>query len=190
VRKKVHICFTLWILAVGFMAVDARASSLAVLVTIDPHIPAAARRTLMAEASRIWSAAGVHLDWVSAAVSRQAGTPRLHVLAIPWREGKVDGEASVLGELMHVTGSTAVAILSIDQAEAIVDRAPARPDISRDERLGLILGRAAAHEIGHFLLNMPTHADTGLMRARFSDREFADPQSTAFQLDLLQRATN
>jgi hypothetical protein len=34
----------------------------------------------------------------------------------------------------------------------------------------LLLGRAIAHELGHLLLGMATHAPSGLMRARWSER--------------------
>ena len=51
-----------------------------------------------------------------------------------------------------------------------------------ERRLGLILGRAAAHEIGHYLLRSSTHARRGLMRARITDREFADPRASGFDL--------
>ena len=51
-----------------------------------------------------------------------------------------------------------------------------------DRRLGVVLGRAVAHEIGHYLLG-PTHASHGLMRANIDVREFADVTSRAFLLD-------
>ena len=52
-----------------------------------------------------------------------------------------------------------------------------------DHRLGVVLGRAVAHEIGHYLLHTNTHARRGLMRARIEAREFADLRSGSFRLD-------
>ena len=49
--------------------------------------------------------------------------------------------------------------------------------------LGVVLGRAVAHEIGHYLLQTNTHASEGLMRASIDAREFADLRSRAFRLD-------
>lgn len=46
-----------------------------------------------------------------------------------------------------------------------------------------VLGRAVAHEIGHFLLQSNTHAANGLMRARIDAQEFADPSRISFRLD-------
>ena len=52
-----------------------------------------------------------------------------------------------------------------------------------DRRLGVVLGRAVAHEIGHYLLQTNTHAKRGLMRAKIDAREFADLRSGSFRLD-------
>jgi hypothetical protein len=49
--------------------------------------------------------------------------------------------------------------------------------------LGTVLGRAMAHELGHYFLDTATHASRGLMRARFEPGEFSDIRSTAFALD-------
>jgi hypothetical protein len=46
-----------------------------------------------------------------------------------------------------------------------------------------VLGRAVAHEIGHFLLATVTHAESGLMRASIDAREFAGMDGAAFRLD-------
>ena len=40
----------------------------------------------------------------------------------------------------------------------------------QEQRLGLVLGRAVSHEIGHYLLQTNTHATRGLMRARIAAR--------------------
>jgi hypothetical protein len=67
--------------------------------------------------------------------------------------------------------------------EATRPQLAVHPPAVTDRLLGVILGRAVAHEIGHYLPDTHTHAPTGLMRARFSAREFADLRSDAFVLD-------
>jgi hypothetical protein len=47
----------------------------------------------------------------------------------------------------------------------------------------LVLGRAVAHEIGHFLLSTGTHAESGLVRATVDAREFAAVGDGNFSLD-------
>ena len=52
----------------------------------------------------------------------------------------------------------------------------------RLQTLGVVLGRAVAHEIGHYLLG-GEHARAGLMRSTFDPREFVDVRDRIFQLD-------
>ena len=52
-----------------------------------------------------------------------------------------------------------------------------------ERRLGVTLGRALAHEIGHFLLRTSTHARSGLMRSQFDASEFTDLRDGTFALD-------
>jgi hypothetical protein len=52
-----------------------------------------------------------------------------------------------------------------------------------ERRLGLVLGRALAHEIGHYILDTYTHASHGLMRPQFNAVEFIDLRDGAFALD-------
>jgi hypothetical protein len=89
----------------------------------------------------------------------------------------------VLGELLRFEGSKAIARLSLPDAERIVRRAHLPAGSDADERVGLVLGRAAAHEIGHYLLDTATHAQSGLMRAAFDEWEFAEARSDRFDLD-------
>ena len=44
------------------------------------------------------------------------------------------------------------------------------------------LGRAIAHEIGHYLLRSAAHVPEGLMRARFTARDFLDERTARFRL--------
>jgi hypothetical protein len=48
------------------------------------------------------------------------------------------------------------------------------PDL-RNRALGRIIGRALAHEIGHYLLGSTTHSSSGLMRASLPDSELVTP---------------
>lgn len=47
---------------------------------------------------------------------------------------------------------------------------------------GRVLGRALAHEIGHFLLRTTRHSPAGLMRAQQPARELVDPDRRGFVL--------
>jgi hypothetical protein len=47
--------------------------------------------------------------------------------------------------------------------------------------LSIAVGRAVAHEIGHYVFRSPAHHPQGLMRARFTLRDFLDTNSGHFR---------
>ena len=161
--------------------------SLTASLSVAADLSDESRRVLISETERIWERVGVRLIWPTDA-SVEAGAP-LRVLVIARPQGKRDKERWTVGELVPQTGQRALAIASIAAAERVVVEADQRrlqllgSRESEEYRLGLVLGRAVAHEIGHYLLSTPTHADRGLMRAAIDSREFADPNARTFSLD-------
>jgi hypothetical protein len=57
-----------------------------------------------------------------------------------------------------------------------------RPLRLRRELLGRMLGRAIAHEVGHYLFRTTTHQDVGLMRAILPTDELVGPYDSGFQI--------
>jgi hypothetical protein len=57
----------------------------------------------------------------------------------------------------------------------------ATEDLQR-QALGRIIGRALAHEIGHFLLAAPVHTSNGLMRAALDPERMVNPGNADFKL--------
>ena len=55
-----------------------------------------------------------------------------------------------------------------------------------DTLLGRMLGRALAHELGHYLLRSPTHTRSGLMRGDRTVQEFLAPGRLGFEVDAVQ----
>jgi len=165
---------------------DARPDlGLRVPVSFPPEIPVRARIALIEEASQIWQSTGIGIDWRPAGGSCEAGRC---IRAIVARRPASDAgsEARTVGELVRLGGGGATVLLSLDEAERIVRHAPSRaprPALLEGDPLGTVLGRAMAHELGHYFLDTGTHATHGLMRARFEPGEFTDPRSTSFALD-------
>src|SRR3954469_628186 len=58
-----------------------------------------------------------------------------------------------------------------------------RPAALRQALLARALGRAAAHELGHYLLASSEHSRGGLMRARFDASDLVAEAASAFHLD-------
>lgn len=160
---------------------------LTALLSVPPGLSAVSTRALTAEAERIWRREGVSVTWPIPSEERPAS---LRVLVITRREpAKHEEERWPVAELVAQSGKKALAIASIAGAERVLMEARKqrvqfleRPEPA-DYRLGVVLGRAVAHEIGHYLLATTTHAGRGLMRAAIDAHEFADPGARTFLLD-------
>ena len=168
--------------------VDARASSVSLRVVLiaAPGLTPAARGTLIGEAGRIWEKAGVRLEWRNSLKPEPLPGDTLRVLAVNRPVWESRPNVWVLGELLRFETSKAIARVSLDEAERIAMRHRlwnAGQHHLRDLQVGVVAGRAVAHEIGHYLLDTSTHAPAGLMRATFDAAEFADLESDAFDLD-------
>ena len=185
VKRIAALALSVAIIAAAAEAEERQAVS--VLLTTAPAISPATRTAMIREATQIWARAGIQLRWASPTV-RPSGLS-LRVLTVEHTGPAAERDHSVLGELVRGAGTGAAAMVAIDRAAAIaVQGSLARGALSFDERLGLILGRAVAHEIGHFLLVGSPHQAKGLMRASFPQGELADPWSTAFEVDQAMRA--
>jgi hypothetical protein len=168
------------------LRVDARAGSdLQVLLTFAPDLPVPARIALIEEATEIWRATGVAINWQPGGSPCEPGRC-VRTMVVRGRARERHDEARTVGELVRLEGGAAVVLVSVDEGERIVRAAPGqRPrfGLLEGDPLGTVLGRAVAHELGHYFLDTATHASRGLMRPRFEPGEFADLRSTAFALD-------
>jgi hypothetical protein len=169
------------------MASEAPALVLNLHFTSTDSLPIASRRALMAEAESIWKSGHVRLKWLRESTEADEGDIlRVLVVARPVPKTS-EFSAWTVAELMRLNRTQATAIASTIGAKRIVDESRwellPEPTAMQEQRLGLVLGRAVSHEIGHYLLQTDTHATRGLMRARIAAREFADLRSGAFRLD-------
>jgi hypothetical protein len=80
-------------------------------------------------------------------------------------------------------------VLDADAIADTIKRAPAGlcdinacPPALLNVVMARALGRVLAHEIGHFVLALPSHAPSGLMRPAFTGRELAGLDRQAFAL--------
>jgi hypothetical protein len=126
-----------------------------------------------------WVEAGVALVWLAEAPT----TPSAAGESTPVYVSVSDASASLLPEaesarasLAHirfVSGSPTTHVMADAGvarrllATARLDDQPydVRPRLQRERALGRVLGRAVAHEIGHYLFASSAHAEVGLMRA-------------------------
>lgn len=169
----------------GWAHERADGTTLVVALTVDHDLPETTSETLAREVEAIWRAQGVHVVWsppndISAAL-------RVFVVENSALLGGVHGPELKLGRLLRPDAGSPMAIVSVAASARVADRARDRqlPRVSplEDRRLGLVLGRAVAHEIGHYLLDSPLHARRGLMRSAITAQEFGDLRSGSLALD-------
>jgi hypothetical protein len=156
-------------------------------LTSSDQLSASSRGALIAETESIWAPGHVRLKWLRESTIADEGiTLRVLVVARPVAQSEY--APWTVAELVRPQGSGAFAVASTIGARRIVDEGRWQPPILEfpamyERRLGVVLGRAVAHEIGHYLLQTNTHAKRGLMRAKIEAREFADLRSGSFRLD-------
>ena len=166
--------------------IPAEGTSLNLRLTVSSELPGVSRKALINEAESIWRDARVRLRWLGGRAGPESG-PALRILVTNRAVVTPDGHRWAVGELLRFEDSSAIAMASISAAVRIVeqnkelrlDDVPAM----RQYKLGVVLGRAVAHEIGHYLLATNTHSPYGLMRASIDAREFADLRTGTFRLD-------
>jgi hypothetical protein len=165
-------------------------------VTVSVDISPSLVPRVLNEAAEIWRATGLTIVW-----QRDEGAgvrpPPLRVWIGDARGIRSRDRAMPLGWIMfdnagapardiYVSHANALELLGLARSTASIDRMP------RAEKEGLIgraMGRALAHELGHFLLASKEHTAKGLMRARRTSAEFFSSDRTHFDLDPWQRAT-
>lgn len=124
----------------------------------------------MKEAARIWAMYGVDVAVLKVAGRRRDGAVALTVTIAPGPdEHLVSGTLGLIRFRDGVPDSEIV--MYPDAVAALVSTTRFgtddlfSPAAFRDLILGRVLGRALAHEIGHYLLRSRVHSAAGLMRA-------------------------
>ncbi len=72
-------------------------------------------------------------------------------------------------------------------SRAVVGPTDRMPIAEREILMARAMGRALAHEIGHYLLASKVHTARGLMQAKHTAYEFFGADGSAFTLDAAQR---
>jgi hypothetical protein len=171
---------------------------LAVRLSIDQEGGLSALQLQLAvdEVREIWRGAGVH---VASGRYDEPSLPdeaviSLRILLSPARR-KNGSEPALAWVVGTKTGRTLpllfVSLPAVMQAVMGADalgRSVAK--LTRDLRDRLVaraIGRVAAHELGHYLLQTAGHRDRGLMRANYSSGELVEPWLEPFQVPITQR---
>ena len=148
------------------------------------------------ETNAIWKPAGVTLQWIRSG-SSGAGSDASVDVVIGQARGSAHAYDAPLGWIAfeegrpqpHLYLSYANATALLEAARGVVGSVSRMPILERETYLGRALGRALAHELGHYLLELKTHTSAGLMKANFTAAEFFMPEKTHFTITKAQQAT-
>jgi hypothetical protein len=117
-------------------------------------------------ATRIYSAIGVQLRWRTSSPS-EAGCAkvvmrRIILVRLSW-ETPADYHPGAMAIAFPYNAAGTCLTVFVDRIEPMVNAAPITA--------ASVLGHVLAHEIGHVLEGFTRHAESGLMRAHWSDSE-------------------
>jgi len=180
-----------------------------VTVAVAADVPPTLVTRLLGEAAAVWRTGGVTLAW-RRTIDDAAARARSIVAApcfgsslrvVVGNDRGRGGDArsdnkTVLGWIVFSDGETPdhEIYLSYDNAKAYM--AGARGDVGSIDRmptaerellLGRVMGRALAHEIGHYLLASKAHTPRGLMQATHTASDFFGFPLASFGIDARQR---
>ncbi len=161
------------------------ATRLAITVATPRELVSADVATLAAEeADAVWRRAGLDIQWsVGDRPGWQPDAPMLYVIFTDRCVGEADG-AMPLASITFVHGEpTRRIVVCENEVRAVAERGDPQfrslPERARDAVTARVIGRAVAHEIGHYLLG-PDHGPAGLMRARHSAAELCAVDTAGF----------
>lgn len=154
---------------------------------VDPKTLAEAEKVT----TDVFRQAGVETRWVDQAIgsspeikSEGGDGPPLLGLSDLWLTMLSRSMAAALGLPSDVMGvapgrgpERQIAYVFYDSLEPLAERqvvALRKGDISRPATRAQILGNMMAHEIGHLLLNLPSHSDSGIMRGNWDLKDLQD----------------
>ena len=172
-----------------------------VLVVASP-ISKPAMTAVQAEVAGIWSRHGVKLGWLGPDHVRPDSGANVDVLLAPDSlgcGGVRPTARKTLGCFTFTLDGDSRSLITIfpQRAQQLAGVLSARICGRRclegwiEELHGTVLGRALAHEIGHYLLG-PEHSPAGLMRAEFDPQDVlaGDPKAVSLTGPQLQRLTS
>jgi hypothetical protein len=176
-------------------------------VSTVPGVPATLVTRLLAETDEIWRASAIPFLWQRAArdivatlrpmdtapapylpsmlrvvIGDAAGVARDHRTPLGWIT--FDDERTPQREI-YLSYANANVLLAASRS--VVGGVERMPRLQREQLLGRAMGRALAHELGHYLLASKAHTTRGLLKASRTASELFAAERSGFQIDAAQR---
>jgi hypothetical protein len=132
-----------------------------------------------AEIDAIWQPYGIEITWTTREQEHDGPPPDLWIQFVDQQVPSYTGMGAIAW-LPFVDG-TPMPYVRVSRPTALA-LLQDRSTWLRDVVLGRIVGRAIAHEIGHYLLGSMSHTPGGLMRSAISTDNLIGPSREAFVL--------
>ncbi len=160
-----------------------------VTVLVAPDVPSTVVPHILEEADAIWRPV-LRFAW-----QREPRLPTTLRLVIDNARGVPMDAETPLGWVVFYDGrpepeihlSYANALALLRASREIVGTMELMPPLQRDTLLGYAMGRALAHELGHYLLATKAHTARGLMQTRRSAAELFSRDRSHFQIDAIEK---
>jgi hypothetical protein len=185
----------LWVmLACGVTVTAAPPVRLELLVEASGLVPPAVRSGAVQEAARLWAPYGIEVDAAADTDSSDQRGVRLTVVFDLEHRGGSDTELGAIRFSPDGIPDRKIVLYYRALTELVGNVEPTGSDLRlgadalRAQGVARALGRALAHELGHFVLRSPHHAEAGLMRPQHHASALADSSRKGFDLTPFDRA--
>ena len=179
------VAFTVTLASAGqAFAAEDRQVTIVLHVENYAHLPPSDRLPAEAEVTRIYATAGIRTVWATG--NEHADAPGLHVRVILFSH-----DIAMRELLAEPVPDSVLGLAAREAGRAyIFTRRIANLALRHGDDFRRVLGRVMAHEVGHLVLPVYSHADQGIMRANVgadskSARDFTTEQGVAMRSTLL-----
>jgi hypothetical protein len=199
------VASTAFVAGAGAPVASDAVPSMIVTVSVEPNLSPALVQAIFAEADAIWRPSGISFVWqrtppVSVSYARGGDAapylPNTLHLTIGERRGPARDGRLPLGWIVfddmtvpaqEIYLSYANAKQMMVEARGVVGLIDQMPIMQRETLLSRAMGRALAHELGHYLLASKVHTERGLMKAIMTAVELFAADSRGFRIEPAQR---
>jgi len=175
------------------MLVTAIAVALTINVAAASDISPTVVTRALAETDSIWRAAGVEFIWkrgpepytpgaLTVVIGHEQRPVREGALALGW----IYFDESTPGQRLYISYANVLQLMR--ESTGVTGPQDRMPIFERGVIMARAIGRALAHELGHYFLASKQHTKSGLMKAHRTAVEFFGPDQRPFKLDGEQRS--
>lgn len=163
-------------------------SSLTIAVHMTHGMSNAIAKDALREASAIWKLGGVTLDWHATSEPPGGGGRSTVNVTFDDAPGSVAGQDVPLGWVTLDAAGVPEGTIFLSRRNALrlaetIDEYRERPLKFKERLVARALGRALAHELGHYLTGSKEHTVSGLMKGRRLADEFFSTACVGFDVN-------